>query len=70
MKTITLNKLKRVDAHSDLKAEGIVALQVVEFTIDYFGNKVETAHDTKIMEDGRQIVIGGCGFIPDGFEVN
>jgi hypothetical protein len=26
-------------------------------------------HDTKIMENGKQFVIDGCGFIPQGFEI-
>ena len=30
---------------------------------------IEEMHDTKIMEDGRQFVINGNGFIPAGFEI-
>ena len=69
MKSITTNKKAKVEAPEELKAKGIVALQVVEFAINYFGAEITTEHDTKILENGRQFVIGGCGFIPEGFEV-
>ena len=48
---------------------GIIAFQMVEFKINYFGNEIICNHDTKIMEDGRQFVIGGDGFIPHGYEI-
>lgn len=71
MKTVTANKMARVEnTDAELRAEGIVAFQLVNFEINYFGNIVETTHDTKIMEDGRQIVIGGCGYIAEGYEVD
>ena len=69
MKEITLSKQAKVEAPAEFKEVGVVAFQVVNFVIDYFGNKIECSHDTKILEDGRQIVIGGDGFIEDGFEV-
>ena len=70
MKTITANKLQRVECtDQEMMAQGIVAFQLVEFNINFFGTTVETTHDTKIMNDGRQVVIGGCGFIKEGFEL-
>ena len=69
MKTITLNKKTIVEATEEFKTDGVVAFQVVEFVINYFGNEVKTEHDTKIMNNGKQLVIGGCGFIPEGYEV-
>jgi hypothetical protein len=69
MKAITLNKLNRVEAPAADKAKGIAAYQVIEFTIEYFGNLIETTHDTKILDNGNQFVIGGCGFIPNGFQI-
>ena len=67
MKTITAEKLARVEAP---KIEnGIVAFQMVKFVINFFGNEVESVLDTKIMQDGRQLVIDGDGFIPSGYEV-
>ena len=69
MKTITANKTTKVEAPQEFKDIGVVAFQVVDFVIEYFGTKVECTHDTKIMEDGRQLVIGGDGFISEGFEV-
>lgn len=70
MKTITTNKMKKVEATDrEMIKAGVVAFQLVEFIIDFFGSEIRTTHDTKIMQDGRQVVIGGCGYIPDGYEV-
>jgi hypothetical protein len=69
MKTVTANKMARVEAPEEFKAEGVVAFQMVNFEINFFGNIFEASHDTKIMENGQQFVIGGCGFIADGYEV-
>ena len=62
MKNLVITKRQRVETTDarDLKV-GVVAFQMVKFEINYFGNVIETAHDTKIMKDGKQIVIGGCG---------
>jgi hypothetical protein len=69
MKTVTATRTRRVEADAEFKAMGVVAFEVVKFVVNFYGNEIETEHDTKIMEDGRQIVIGGCGFIPEGYEV-
>ena len=70
MKKITFNKMVVVEnTDPEMLAEGIVAFQTVEFVIDYFGTEVVTTHDTKIMSDGRQLVIGGCGYISEGYQV-
>lgn len=70
MKKITTNKGAKVEAtDNEMLQKGIVAFQMVEFIIDFFGNEIETTHDTKILKDGRQIVIGGCGYIPEGYEL-
>ena len=70
MKTITIKKMTRVEnTDAEMAAKGIVAFQMVEFVINFFGNEITTTHDTKIMQNGDQFVIGGCGFIPEGFKV-
>ena len=70
MKTMQLERFNKVvNTDKDFLAEGIVAFEQITFKINFYGTVVETTHDTKIMEDGRQFVIGGCGFIPEGFEV-
>lgn len=70
MKAITVNKMTRVEnTDAEMAAQGIVAFQLVEFVINFYGNETVSVHDTKIMQDGKQFVIGGCGFIPDGYEV-
>lgn len=67
MKAITFNKktLVKLPAVDD----GIVAFQMVEYVIDFFGNEIRNTLDTKIMEDGRQIVIDGDGLIKAGTEI-
>ena len=70
MKKITVKKLNRVEnTDKEMQGMGIIAFQVVEFTINFYGKIIETTHDTKIMKDGKQLVIGSCGFIPSGYEV-
>jgi hypothetical protein len=68
-KQIEVKKLAKVAAPAEFIAKGVVAFQIVEFTINYFGSAIECSHDTKIMADGRQFVIDGDGFIQHGFEV-
>ena len=69
MKNLTIEKLERVE-NTDLEflAQGIVAFQMVKFKVSFYGNEIESILDTKIMKDGRQIVIDGDGFIKQGFE--
>lgn len=70
-KKITITKGPRVETpDANDKAQGIVAFQVVNFEIDFYGSKCITTHDTKIMADGRQLVIDGCGYIQNGFDVS
>jgi hypothetical protein len=66
MKKVTVNKMNRVNAP---EGDDAIAYQIVQFVIDYFGSIVETTHDTAIYADGRQVVIDGCGLIPEGYEL-
>lgn len=71
MKAITTTKYNRVEnTDKEFLSKGILAFQLVKFTINFYGTEIETTHDTKIMADGRQVVIGGCGYINDGYELN
>jgi hypothetical protein len=71
MKTVTTTKYNKVEnTDQEFLTKDIVAFQLVKFTINFYGNEIETTHDTKIMKDGRQIVIGGCGYIKEGYELN
>lgn len=71
MKAITTTRYNRVEnTDEELLNKGIVAFQLVKFTINFYGHEIESTHDTKIMKDGRQIVVGGCGYIKDGYELN
>lgn len=70
MKSVKIKKYKRVECiNKESIAEGIVAFQIVRFIISFYGSEIESLHDTKIMADGRQIVVSGCGFIPTGYEL-
>jgi hypothetical protein len=68
MKTVITNKKTRVEAPAG-EYEDIVAFQLVEFKINFFGRVESFILDTKIMIDGSQKVIGGNGFISDGYLV-
>lgn len=48
---------------------GVVAFQLVKFTYKFFGSESISILDTKIMKDGKQIVIDGDGFTPAGTEL-
>jgi hypothetical protein len=62
-------KLEPVVQKERFKDEGIVAFQMVEFTIDFYGIKEVFTEDTKILKNGKQIVVDGNGFIEGGFEI-
>jgi hypothetical protein len=70
MKAVTTTKLQKV-YHQDeeLTAMGIEAFQLVKFEYSFYGKQMVDILDTKIMTDGRQIVIDGNGFINGGYEI-
>jgi hypothetical protein len=68
MKTVNITKLKRVDAPAGEYVD-IVAFQLCEFVIDFFGNVQKFVLDTKIMSNGTQFVVNGNGFIPDEYQI-
>jgi hypothetical protein len=70
MKTLEITKYQKVETTDkrDL-AIGIIAFQLVKFDVCFYGKLITDVLDTKIMRDGRQIVIDGNGFIPAGYEL-
>ena len=70
MKAITITRLQKVETADkrDLKI-GIVAFQLVNVEINFYGKIITDTLDTKIMKDGRQIVIDGNGYISAGTEI-
>ena len=70
MKAVKTRKLERVEnTDKEMLSLGIVAFQLVEFSYSFYGNEQTDIIDTKIMADGRQIVINGNGFIKEGYEI-
>lgn len=64
MKKLSIVKHATVIAPNDEyhKTLGIVAFQLVDISFNFFNSKVSSQYDTKIMEDGRQLIIGGDGW--------
>ena len=52
------------------KEENCVAFQMVQLTYSFYGKMMTENFDTKVLENGMQIVINGNGFIKDGFKIN
>lgn len=70
MKSVTITKLQRVEnTDAEMLEMGIVAFQMVKFEYIFYGSNQTDFLDTKIMADGRQIVIDGNGFIKEGTEI-
>lgn len=69
-KDIKVTKYGRVaNTDSEMAEAGIIAFELVKFEINFYGNVIESILDTKILSDGRQVVIEGCGYIKTGFEL-
>lgn len=63
-------KLQKVEVPAEYqKEEGCIAFQLVKVVIDFYGKLIEDVLDTKILQDGRQIVITGNGYIKAGYEI-
>ena len=69
MKSIKIEKHSITEVPQKERYDGIIAFQFVKMTYNLYGKVIEEMHDTKIMEDGRQFVINGNGFISAGFEI-
>ncbi len=70
MKNIKITKMQRVDVPTEYqKEEGCVAFQTIKVTIEFYGKLVEDFLDSKILQDGRQILTNGNGYIKAGYEL-
>jgi hypothetical protein len=67
--TITKLQLEPNTDKEYMEESGIVAFQLVEFSYSFYGSTETDILDTKIMADGRQIVVDGNGFIDAGTEI-
>ena len=67
---LEITKLQKVEVPAEYqKEEGCIAFQLVKVVIDFYGKLIEDVLDTKILHDGRQIVITGNGYIKAGYEI-
>ena len=70
MNKVIITKSERVEnTDAEFLAMGVVAFQLVKFTYKFFGSETISILDTKIMKDGKQIVIDGDGFTTAGTEI-
>lgn len=70
MKNVTITKLERVEnTDKEFLSFGVIAFQMVKFYYNFYGSETVSFLDTKIMKDGRQIIIDGDGFTPAGTEI-
>lgn len=67
---LEITKLQKVEVPAEYqKEEGCIAFQLIKVVIDFYGKLIEDVLDTKILQDGRQIVITGNGYIKSGYEI-
>ena len=68
---IKIEKLQKTEVPAQYqKEEGCLAFQMIKLTYVFYGKQMTEYFDTKILMNGKQIVINGNGFIKDGFEIN
>lgn len=67
MKKIEIKKLEKVIPPAG-EYENIIAFQMVEFKINFFGHEETFELDTKITNEG-QFVINGNGWIADNYKI-
>ena len=67
---LEITKMPKVEVPAEFQEEeGCVAFQLVIVVINFYGKLIEDVLDTKILKDGRQIVINGNGYIRVGSEI-
>lgn len=69
-KKMKMKKLQLVKNPEITNQDSPIAFQLVEFTIDFYGNKQVDTLDTRIMPNGEQFVIDGNGWIKSGTNLN
>lgn len=69
MKTIEIKKHQMVNIPREYQFDNIVAVQLVEFKINFFGHIETFILDTRIDKSGKQTVIDGNGWIESGYQI-
>jgi hypothetical protein len=69
--SIQTKKLQLIEVPAQYqKAEGCIAFQKIQLTYNFYGKEMTDIFDTKILQNGNQLVVTGNGFIKDGFKIN
>ena len=67
---LEITKMQKVEVPTEYqKEEGCVTFQLVKVVIHFYGKMIEDVLDTKILQDGRQIITNGNGYIKAGYEI-
>ena len=70
-KVTKIEKAPITDVPAEYQADlGCKKLQFVWITYNFFGAVRTCKFDTKILDNGDQIIIGGNGFFKDGTKIN
>lgn len=65
-----MRKIKINRGSLDVVDQGdLIGFQMITYTIDFHGNEITGYLDTKVMSDGRQLVIDGDGWIKSGTDI-
>lgn len=72
MKNLSIVKHAEVLAPNDEYHNnlGIVAFQLIDVCFRVYGTDRQSRYDTKIMKDGRQLIIDGDGWLKDNTDIN
>jgi hypothetical protein len=65
---ITKGVFVKTEDNQDLK-NGVLGFQMITIEYEFYGVNRTEDFDTKVMADGRQIIIDGSGFFKSGTEI-
>lgn len=68
LKVTPIGGLVKTQDKEDMQ-NGIVGFQMLKVEFDFYGNIQSEKLDTKVMKDGKRIVIDGNGWIKAGTEL-
>ena len=70
MNAIKIEKMQITEVpQKNQKIEKCVAFQKIKITYIFYGKIMVDFFDTKILKNGKQIIINGNGYFNDGYEI-